>query len=195
MAKIKMKLSEMTLDQLRAKQARIEKIIDKRMQERLALLASIPAPIGAWTVDDNDGLSDFEGIEVLHDQYSFLNDDGDAGVTPILPRTTRMKITIVTLHRVEMEEHFVGAVEGSLADEQRRKLADQYGATYNLQGESIGNTEEALDAAYDEPDDEDRDEIFFREVDLCKDPSALVHLMNIDDDGITLNEFANHQDS
>ena len=119
MAKIKMKLSEMTLDQLRAKQARIEKIIDKRMQERLALLASIPAPIGAWTVDDNDGLSDFEGIEVLHDQYSFLNDDGDAGVTPILPRTTRMKITIVTLHRVEMEEHFVGAVEGRHARQRR----------------------------------------------------------------------------
>lgn len=71
-----MKLSEMTLEQLKAKRAQIEKFITERMEEKLALPASIPASIGAWTKDENDELSDFEGTEVLHNQYSFLNDDG-----------------------------------------------------------------------------------------------------------------------
>ena len=92
-----------------------------------------------------------------------------------------MIITIVTLYRGRMVEHFVGAVEGQLMDAQRHEMADKWGAHYHSREEG------------DEPegdDVEDRDEICFRQVELCKDPSALVHLMNIDDDGITLNEFA-----
>lgn len=89
-----------------------------------------------------------------------------------------MKITIVTLYRGKMAEHYVGGVEGSLTDEQRHELADRFEAHYHSRNE--GDEEDS---------DEEEDYMCFREVDLSKDPTSLVHLMNIDDDGITLNQF------
>jgi hypothetical protein len=73
-----------------------------------------------------------------------------------------MKITIVTLYRAGMCEHYVGAVEGELTDKQRRKLAKGFKAGYAC-----------VDA--------DEDQIFFREVELQSKPPGLTDLLNIDD--------------
>jgi hypothetical protein len=86
-----------------------------------------------------------------------------------------MKITIVTLYRAGMCEHYVGAVEGELTDEQRTELANNYEAVYDLHGKNLG-------AAFDAADDDDElDQISFREVELQSDPSGLKDLLNIDD--------------
>lgn len=97
-----------------------------------------------------------------------------------------MIVTIVTLYRGKMVEHFVGAVEGQLTDAQRHELANKWGAHYHSREEG------------DEPegdDVEDRDEICFRTSTVAKSPADLTHLMNIDDDGVTLNQWAGKESS
>ena len=77
-----------------------------------------------------------------------------------------MKITLVTLYEGSQADHFVGAIEGSLTDEQRKELALSY------------------DALLDAPDDDEDDEpryLMFVEMDTVVLPSDLTMLRNIDD--------------
>ncbi len=77
-----------------------------------------------------------------------------------------MKVTIVTLYDGAQAEHFVGAVDGSLSDEQRKQLAIDY------------------DALLDVPDDDEDEEpryLTFVELDTVTTPSALGALVSHDD--------------
>lgn len=75
-----------------------------------------------------------------------------------------MKITVVTLYDGNMEERWVGAVEGSLTQEQRDKLKVAYDATLEDPGEY-----------------EEGRYLTFAEVETVKEPSDLRELLNLDD--------------
>jgi hypothetical protein len=77
-----------------------------------------------------------------------------------------VKITLVTLYDGAQADHFVGAVAGSLSDEQRKELAIQYDAL--------------LDVPEDDEDEEPR-YLTFVELDPVSQPSELGALLSHDD--------------
>jgi inosine/xanthosine triphosphate pyrophosphatase family protein len=77
-----------------------------------------------------------------------------------------VKITLVTLYDGAQSDHFVGAVSGSLSNEQRKELAIAYDAL--------------LDVPEDEEDEEPR-YLTFVELDTVEAPHQLGALRNIDD--------------
>lgn len=77
-----------------------------------------------------------------------------------------MKVTIVTLYDGAQAEHFVGAVEGSLTDEQRKELALAYDALLDVP---------------DEDEDEEPRYLTFVELDPVAKLSDLGALFNHDD--------------
>jgi hypothetical protein len=77
-----------------------------------------------------------------------------------------VKITLVTLYDGAQADHFVGAVSGSLSNEQRKELAVQYDAL--------------LDVPEDDEDEEPR-YLTFVELDTVEAPHQLGALVNIDD--------------
>jgi hypothetical protein len=80
-----------------------------------------------------------------------------------------MKVTVVTLYDGRQCESFVGVVVGSVSDDQRKKLAADHEAFYNVEVDPDDDTE-------------DRRVLSFVEVDAMQDPDDLTVLRNIDDD-------------
>lgn len=79
-------------------------------------------------------------------------------------------ITIVTLDDGGLCEVYVGAVQGSLSEEERRALAESLSAVYGERPE-------------DDEDEEPRD-LYFREVEVFADAASLRELVSCDDRGI-----------
>jgi hypothetical protein len=75
-------------------------------------------------------------------------------------------LTIVTIYRANMADHFVGAVNGTITEKQKQRLADQY---------------ECHRVAEDnEEDDDGWDVIFFRELEMVPSAAKLLRVSNID---------------
>jgi hypothetical protein len=76
-----------------------------------------------------------------------------------------MRITVVTIYRDQSCEHYLGAVQGSLGEEQKQALAAAYGC------QRVNTDAELLDGV---------DQIFFCELDVCETAAGLSQVMNID---------------
>lgn len=77
-------------------------------------------------------------------------------------------ITIVTVYD-NGGDVYVGAVVGAVDEEGRRNIARRFDAEYGTED----------NGRY----------VCFRQVDIATRPHLLAHLMNADDDGVTLNLF------
>lgn len=75
-----------------------------------------------------------------------------------------MIVTVVTLHRGESAEDYVGVVRGQLSPAERQTLAERYNA-----------------ANFGDEEDDERDEIYFREIELAESPTGLLELWNVSD--------------
>jgi len=82
-------------------------------------------------------------------------------------------VTVAILHRVDMAEHYVGVIQGGVSEAKRREFAKRFDAVYVR---DIGQPD-----ADDMIDDDEVDEMYFREIRPVTSIDKLVDMPNIDD--------------
>lgn len=78
-----------------------------------------------------------------------------------------MLITIVTKYDATKAEHYVGAIAGAISPKQREKMKNEWGC----------GDEPVLNSDLED----EKNEMFFREVQVVDNPEKLFCVLNIDD--------------